>query len=64
MSKYAGCNPDVIGAEKDARIVELEEALRRVLAWEAPIEAVAPELGGCLKAMWAARTVLQNSELK
>lgn len=42
------------------RIAELEEALLNVLAWEAPIELAAPELGGCLKAMWAARAVLQK----
>lgn len=47
-------------AANDKRISELEAALREVIAWEGPIDLVAPELGGCLKAMWRARAVLEK----
>lgn len=30
MGQYTGCNPDVVGSEKDKRIAELEAALRAV----------------------------------
>jgi hypothetical protein len=29
MAKYTGCNPDVVGDEKDRRIAALEVAVRR-----------------------------------
>ena len=45
---------------RDARIAELEAALRSLVAWEGPVELAAPELGGLHKAMWAARAVLER----
>ena len=34
MGQYAGCNPDVIGAAKDARIAELEATISALVAKE------------------------------
>ena len=42
------------------RIEKLEDALRNVIAWEGSVDLVAPELGGLLKAMWAARDALDG----
>lgn len=47
--------------KQKARIAALEAALRRLVAWEGAIEIAAPELGGCMQAIWDAKRVLGDN---
>lgn len=47
--------------EAAERIEVLEAAMRRLVAWEGAIEIAAPELGGCMQAIWDAKRVLGDS---
>ena len=40
----------------------LREALKRVVAWQDAIETCAPELGGCLTAIYAAKGALAQTD--
>jgi hypothetical protein len=43
---------------------EAAAALRQLVAWEAPVETLAPELGGLLRAMYSASAVLAKLDGK
>lgn len=43
-----------------ARAKELTDALRALVAWKDAVETLAPELGGLLRAIYAAEAILMN----